>query len=1013
MLRITECKSADAARSYYTQGLAREDYYAGGREAAGVWGGGGASRLGLEGTVGQREFGPLCDNRHPLTGQRLTPRTKQQRRVGYDLNFHAPKSASLLAQVAGDARVEKAFAAAVSETMRELEADVEARVRRRGADDTRVTGNLAWAAFTHHTARPVNGVPDPHLHAHCFTFNATWDAAEDGGRWKAMDLGPVKRDAGYFEAAFHARLAGGLAALGYAVERTSDGRSFEVAGVPRELVDAFSSRAAQVGAAAAAKGITDAAGRDRLAAKTRSRKRDDLTDAQLHELWDAKMTGRQRNELAAVRERAERQADRGNDVPAAGGLAAAVMRVLDHELERASVIPERKVLEGVLRAEVGRASVIDARAAVDGRGDLVRRRLGGRVQVTTPDVLEEEWRMLTFARDGRGVCRPLGEEARQQPEPSVADPTPAPPLPPPAVDPQHRAGLLHRAGVAVLDWFAPVVPPTDHQGAEGKSPATSAGDAPGCGVDLNAQQRAAVAHVLASRDRVTLLRGAAGTGKTTLAREAVRQLEAAGRRVHGFAPSAEASRGVMRDEGFQDADTVARLLVDDQLQQRVAGGVLWVDEAGLLGARTTARLFDVARKHNCRLVLVGDARQHAAVERGDALRLLESEAGLKPAEVTAVVRQRGDYRAAVELLAGGDIAGGFDRLDKLGAIRELPGRADRHAKLAADYLAAADAGRSVLVVSPTHAEGEAVTRRLRDALRSRGDLGDDERTVTRLQSLSWTEAQRADASAHRPGLVVQFHQNAKGFKRGERLEVARLGDAGVLARRGDGRLVPLPLADAARFAVYEQRELRLATGDLVRLTANGSDLAGRRVNNGSAYRVTGFDAAGNVKLGPAVKGNKQVPITLPASHGHLAHGYVTTSHAAQGRTVDRVLVAQAAESLPASDARQFYVSVSRARESVTVYTDDRDALLRAARRDRARPSAVELERALNVAADVAMAGGNAAGTRAAEQLLVRLRNAARRAADLAAAKARELRDRAARLARQRERDRDADYDLEL
>ena len=1018
VLRITECKSADAARSYYTQGLAREDYYAGaggGREAAGTWGGNGAARLGLEGIVGQREFGRLCDNRHPVTGDRLTPRTKQQRRVGYDLNFHAPKSVSLLAEVAGDARVERAFAAAVSGTMAELERDAEARVRRRGADDTRLTGNLAWAAFVHHTARPVNGVPDPHLHAHCFTFNATWDA--DEAKWKALDLGPVKRDAGYFEAAFHARLAGGLVALGYGVERTADGRSFEVAGVSRELVDAFSSRTQQVEAAAAAKGVTDAAGRDRLAAKTRSRKRDDLTDQHLRGLWDAKMMDDQRRELAAVRERAEARAaghpGHGNTVPA-GDLAAAVTRTLDHELERVSVVPERKVLEGVLRAEIGRASVEGASAAVNGRGDLVRRRLGGRVQVTTPEVLGEERRVLAFARDGRGVCRPLGEQekepTREQP---IADPTPAPPPPPAAVEPTHRTGLLRRAGVAVLDWFAPVVPssPPDHQGEAVRTPAAPADPATPPGADLNTQQRAAVAHVLGSRDRVTLLRGAAGTGKTTLAREAVHQLEAAGHSVHGFAPSAEASRGVMQSEGFADADTVARLLVDDKLQQSVAGGVLWVDEAGLLGVRTTAKLFDVARERHCRLVLVGDQRQHAAVERGDALRLLETEAGLKPAEVTAVVRQRGDYRRAVELLSAGDVAGGFDRLDKLGAIREVPDAADRHARLAGDYLAAA--GRTVLVVSPTHAEGEAVTTRIRDALRERGDLGDDERAVTRLQSLNWTEAQRADAGGYRPGLVVQFHQNAKGFRRGERLEVVGVEPAGVLARRGDGATVPLPLDQAARFGVFEPRTLGLAAGDLVRLTANGSDLAGRRVNNGATYRVAGFDALGNVKLGPAAKGNKQVPVTLAADHGHLAHGYVTTSHASQGRTVDRVFVAQSAESLPASDARQFYVSVSRARESVTVYTDDAGELLRAARRDRARPSAVELERSPDLAGDVALAGGSSAGNHAARRLLERLRDAARQAADLAAAKARELRERAARRVRRRERERDADYDLGL
>ena len=928
-------------------------------------------------------------------GGRLTPRTKQQRRVGYDLNFHAPKSASLLAEVAGDARVERAFAAAVRETVAELEADVEARVRCRGADGTRVTGELVHATFVHHTARPVAGVPDPHLHAHCFAFNATWDDAEQ--RWKAMDLGAVKRDAGYFEAAFHARLAGGLVALGYQVERTADGRSFEVAGVSRELVVAFSSRAQQVEASAARLGVTDAAGRDRLAAKTRNRKREDLDDARLRELWDAKMTDGQRAELLAVRERAEAvAAGRGSAVPAAD-LGATLTRVLDHELERASVVPGRRVVEGVLRREVGRASVADAHELLDQRGDLVRRTVERRDVVTTPAVLAEERRMLAFARDGRGTCRPLGEPTRRPDEPAV--PMPAPPPP----DPASKSGLLRRADTAVLDWFAPHTPVEPaHQ--EAKPSAASSAD----GVQLNDQQRAAVDHVLASRDRVTLLRGAAGTGKTTLAREAVRRLEAAGHRVHGFAPSAEASRGVMRSEGFADAETVARLLVDERLQERVSGGVLWVDEAGLLGVRQTAKLFDVAERRGCRLVLVGDTRQHASVERGDALRLLETEAGLKPAEVTAVVRQSGDYRQAVELLASGDAAGGFDRLDTLGAIRQVADQGARHTQLAADYLDATAAGRSVLVVSPTHAEGKAVTASIRAALRGRGDLASEDREVVRLRSLNLTEAQRRDAGSYAAGQVVQFHQNAPGFKRGEQLTVVE--DAGGLtARRGDGSTTALPLEHAARFGVFEPRTLSLAVGDLVRLTANGTDLRGRRLNNGSAYRVTGFDDAGNLRLGPTVRGNQQVPVTLAADGDHLAHGYAVTSHAGQGRTVDRVLVAQSAASLPASDARQFYVSVSRARERVTVYTDDRAALLKAVRRDRTRPSAVELERSpAGLAADVALS--SSAGTRHASRILDRLRDAARRAADLTRRQAERVRTAARRF---RDRPNDLDAGLEL
>ena len=99
---------------------------------------------------------------------------------------------------------------------------------------------------------------------------------------------------------------------------------------------------------------------------------------------------------------------------------------------------------------------------------------------------------------------------------------------------------------------------------------------------LNDAQKAAVRHIVESRDRVILVRGAAGVGKTTLMQEAVEAIEAAGTKVFAFAPSADASRGTLRDAGFKDADTVARLLVDEKLQRQVAGQLIWIDEAGLL-----------------------------------------------------------------------------------------------------------------------------------------------------------------------------------------------------------------------------------------------------------------------------------------------------------------------------------------------------------------------------------------------------------------------------------------------
>ena len=86
-----------------------------------------------------------------------------------------------------------------------------------------------------------------------------------------------------------------------------------------------------------------------------------------------------------------------------------------------------------------------------------------------------------------------------------------------------------------------------------------------------------------------------------------------------------------------------------------------------------------------------------------------------------------------------------------------------------------------------------------------------------------------------------------------------------------------------------------------RVTANGKTADGRhRLNNGALYTVRGFTAAGDV-----VVDNGWV---IGRDFGHIAYGYVVTSHAAQGKTVDKVLIGQSQQSLPASDRQQLYVS---------------------------------------------------------------------------------------------------------
>ena len=62
--------------------------------------------------------------------------------------------------------------------------------------------------------------------------------------------------------------------------------------------------------------------------------------------------------------------------------------------------------------------------------------------------------------------------------------------------------------------------------------------------------------------------------------------------------------------------------------------------------------------------------------------------------------------------------------------------------------------------------------------------------------------------------------------------------------------------------------------------------------------------------------------------GHLTHGYVVTSHASQGVTVDKVFVGMSSESFPATNQRTAYVAVTRGKEQAQIFTDDKEELLR-------------------------------------------------------------------------------------
>ncbi|MBL9171818.1 MAG: relaxase domain-containing protein, partial [Verrucomicrobiales bacterium] len=346
---------------------------------------------------------------------------------------------------------------------------------------------------------------------------------------------------------------------------------------------------------------------------------------------------------------------------------------------------------------------------------------------------------------------------------------------------------------------------------------------------LGEDQQRAIYHVLRTSDRISGLRGLAGTGKTTALRELVAACKEARIEPVFCAPTAAAT-DVLRKEGFKAVTLQGLLLSKRSLSKN---DLVVLDEAGAVGIDDMKRLFDLAR--DARVVLSGDTGQHASVARGDALRILERHSNFKSGQLTAIRRQRkAGYRKAVELAAQKQTAEAFAQLERMKAVTELPEN-KLHDAAAKSYLKALDGVKSALLVAPTWNEIEAVTEKVRAALKAARRLSGNEREFQVFDSLSWTEAQKRDARQYRAGMAVRFHRRHGGFNNGESVSVVAAETNSLCVRRADGSEASFPLgAGCACFDVGESRMLKVASGDKLLLQANA---ARKRFINGELVEV--------------------------------------------------------------------------------------------------------------------------------------------------------------------------------
>jgi ATP-dependent exoDNAse (exonuclease V) alpha subunit len=401
----------------------------------------------------------------------------------------------------------------------------------------------------------------------------------------------------------------------------------------------------------------------------------------------------------------------------------------------------------------------------------------------------------------------------------------------------------------------------------------------------------------------------------------------------------------MERGGFPSPTTVTNFLLKGELAD---GVVIVVDEAGQIGGRQMAAMLRLARERNVRVVLSGDTRQHGAVDASDALLAIERYSGIKPVELHRIRRQDPElgrnkkekseisrYRKAVEMAAAGKLAESFERLENMGALVSC-GFGEQADKLADDYIRLTEETASAVVVSQTWTEVHRVNSKVRDALKAKGLLGAEDLMIQALEKLDLTNAQKRDKRYYAKDAVIVFNQKVREVQPGVRGKFMGIVSAGVLVEV-DGKCVTVSNKVLDKVTVCLPREIAVAQGDRLHLKANRKLGSGARVTNGELVTVKSVCADGRIELTDGRVLDKSFREFLP--------GYAVTSYGSQGKTVDYILFSDSTIKA-ATNAQQWYVTISRGRRGIRIFTPDKEQLRENLARSGHRPLALELAAAL-------------------------------------------------------------------
>jgi conjugative relaxase-like TrwC/TraI family protein len=893
MLTISKPISAGQAQQYHKEEFsnARENYYTEVNQVRGEWQGKLAVRYGLEGEVSEQQFARLSEGQHPETGEQLvrhqaarvyaSERGETVRAMEHRAGWDATFSAPKSVSLTALVGGDSRIKEAHRKSVRTALDELEKYVQARigGNAPAETTGAWIVAKFEHDSSRPVDGYAAPQLHTHAVIFNIAETA---DGTTRALQPQELYRTQQYATAVYRSELAVQLKELGYEIEHGEHGQP-EIRGYTHEYLEASSPRRQQITKHLAELGLSGPRAAQIAAHKTRSAKLDlNREEVRAQHLFAASTHGNQPQHVVAKAQQGECNDLQPERIHQAA--QGAVKFASDRSMEREAVVDERALLRDALRHGMGTTRLPEIKAEFEQRvasRDLieVESKPGLPVRAfTTPEMQGYERETIERMHMGQRDCAVLAGGEERE---------------------KVQANHPH----------------------------------------LSTSQRKAVAYVLENRDRLMALEGVAGGGKTTSLAAIQEAAASAGYEVKGLAPTSRAAQKLA--EAGMETETLQRHLTRSDQTGDGRKRLFIVDESSMVSTRQM-HTFIERLKENDRVLLVGDTRQHEAVEAGRPYAQLQ-EAGMRTAHLDEIIRQKDPaLKQVVEQLARGDVREAIANLGNQGRVHEIVDRDQRIAEIAREYVRQP---KETLVVSPDNQSRQEINACIHQAMRDAGVVKGEEHSVRVLNSRQdLTGADRMWAQNYEVNNVVRFTKNSKvhGFSAGEYARVVRADHAAnlVTVERENGKQVSYDPKRQQGVTVYRESERTFAEGDRLQLTA---PYYPKKLANRELGTLEKIDAQGNLKL--RMDDGREVEFNA-SQNPHLDHGYAVTSHSSQGQTADRVLVHVDSEHIHKGliNERMAYVSISRARHDVQIFTNDAVTLGRELGKDVSHSMALQPER---------------------------------------------------------------------